>query len=164
MIKRFAETFKLNENKSDLNEAKAAMVSKELMKATEKMHAEQLKQQELQKKFVTETDPKKKEKMKADLIAQHKAVKKAEADFQEALGREHVDYDDELLETFFPVQSGDGREVKNAKKVLEKTLNDLKADYEVPQSLLEQIAEYIDAYADMYAEERVQDYIDETNL
>ena len=164
MIKKFAETFNLNESANTLNEAKGAMVSKELMKATEKMHAEQLKQQELQKKFVTETDPKKKEKMKADLIAQHKAVKKVEAAFQEALGREHVDYDDELLETFFPVASGDGREVKNAKKVLEKTLNDLKADYEVPQSLLEQIAEYIDAYADMYAEERVQDYIDETNL
>ena len=131
------------------------------MKATEKMHAEQLKQQELQKKFVTETDPTKKEKMKADLIAQHKAVKKAEAAFQEALGREHVDYDDELLEAYFPAESGDSSQLKQAKKVLEKTLNDLKADYEVPQSLLEQIAEFIDAYADIYAEERIKAERDE---
>lgn len=100
MIKKYAETFNLNESANTLDEAKGAMVSKELMKATEKMHAEQLKQQELQKKFITETDPTKKEKMKADLIAQHKAVKKVEAAFQEALGREHVDYDDELLELY----------------------------------------------------------------
>ena len=92
MIKTFAEMYQ------PLNEAKMPSVSKELMKATEKMHAEQLKQQELQKKFVSETDVDKKNKMKADLIAQHKKVKDAERNFQEALGREHVDYDDELLE------------------------------------------------------------------
>ena len=98
MIKNFGQF--INESKSNsVNEAKMPMVSKELMKATEKMHAEQLKQQELQKKFVSETDATKKEKMKADLIAQHKKVKEAERNFQKALGREHVDYDDELLET-----------------------------------------------------------------
>ena len=98
MIKNFGQF--VNESKSnEINEAKMPMVSKELMKATEKMHAEQLKQQELQKKFVSETDATKKEKMKADLIAQHKKVKEAERNFQEALGREHVDYDDELLES-----------------------------------------------------------------
>ena len=99
MIKKYAEVFNLNESANTLNEAKGAMVSKELMKATDKMHTEQLKQQELQKKFVSETDADKKNKMKADLIAQHKKVKDAERNFQEALGREHVDYDDELLET-----------------------------------------------------------------
>jgi hypothetical protein len=92
MIKKFAE------RNNVVNEAKMPTVSKELVKATEKMHAEQLKQQELQKKFVSETDPDKKEKMKADLVAQHKKVKEAERNFQEALGREEVDYDDSLLE------------------------------------------------------------------
>ncbi len=164
MIKKFAETFKLNESASDLNEAKAAMVSKELMKATEKMHAEQLKQQELQKKFVTETDPKKKEKMKADLIAQHKAVKKAEADFQEALGREHVDYDDELLESDSQLNEGailkaitpslDG-EVKAAVAALEKELQSTGAilDYKHADRLADCIIDIIDAAKQEAADE-----------
>jgi hypothetical protein len=76
----------------------AGTVSKELMKATDKFHAEQIKLQDIQKKFVTETDPAKKEKLKKEVIAQHKIVKKAEDDFQTTLGREDIDYDDEMFE------------------------------------------------------------------
>ena len=96
MIQKFGERF------SVINEAKvqeaAGTVSKELMKATDKFHVEQIKLQDIQKKFVSETDPAKKEKLKKEVIAQHKIVKKAEDDFQTTLGREDIDYDDEMFE------------------------------------------------------------------
>lgn len=68
--------------------------SRELIKATDKLHAEQLKLQDLQSKFVTETDPAKKEKFKKQVIDQHKIVKQVERDFQTTLGREEEDIDD----------------------------------------------------------------------
>jgi hypothetical protein len=68
--------------------------SRELIKATDKLHAEQLKLQDLQSKFVTETDPAKKEKLKKQVIDQHKVVKQVERDFQTTLGREEEDIDD----------------------------------------------------------------------
>lgn len=129
-----------------INEAKMPMVSKELMKATEKMHAEQLKQQELQKKFVSETDATKKEKMKADLIAQHKKVKEAERNFQEALGREHVDYDDELLESNrLNEKSGDAVKTVNDAINSGDYINNVSyEEYLLP------LAEYLDSYADRH--------------
>jgi hypothetical protein len=84
-------------NESEVHEAKG-MISKDLIKATEKMHAEQLKLQELQKKFAAEADAGKKEGMKKDLIAQHKKAKQTEADFQHVLGQEDVDLEDEMYE------------------------------------------------------------------
>jgi hypothetical protein len=158
MIKKFVEMYQ------PLNEAKMPSVSKELMKATEKMHAEQLKQQELQKKFVTETDPKKKEKMKADLIAQHKAVKKVEAAFQEALGREHVDYDDELLESDSQLNEGvilkaitprlEG-EVKTAVEALENELQSIGVSLDNKQAdrLADCVIDIIDAAKQEAADE-----------
>jgi hypothetical protein len=68
--------------------------SKELIKATDKLHSEQLKLQDLQSKFVTETDPAKKEKLKKQVIDQNKIVKQVERDFQTTLGREEEDIDD----------------------------------------------------------------------
>jgi hypothetical protein len=73
--------------------------SRELIKATDKLHAEQLKLQDLQSKFVTETDPAKKEKFKKQVIDQHKIVKQVERDFQTTLGREEEDIDD-MFEAF----------------------------------------------------------------
>ena len=96
MIQKFGERFSII-NEAKVQEA-AGTVSKELMKATDKFHAEQIKLQDIQKKFVTETDPAKKEKLKKEVIAQHKIVKKAEDDFQTTLGREDIDYDDEMFE------------------------------------------------------------------
>ena len=96
MIQKFGERFSII-NEAKVQEA-AGTVSKELMKATDKFHAEQIKLQDIQKKFVSETDPAKKEKLKKEVITQHKVVKKAEADFQTTLGREDIDYDDEMFE------------------------------------------------------------------
>jgi hypothetical protein len=77
----------------DLIESKG-FASKELIKATDKLHSEQLKLQDLQSKFVTETDPAKKEKLKKQVIDQNKVVKQVERDFQTTLGREEEDIDD----------------------------------------------------------------------
>ena len=152
MIKKFAE------RNNDVNEAKMPTVSKELMKATEKMHAEQLKQQELQKKFVSEMDPDKKEKMKADLVAQHKKVKEAERNFQEALGREEVDYDDSLLEDMdLSVDIfTDPDSAKNAvRNVLIEISEELADDIDDLLSYLEQLMEENDEYLSPNAKKEI---------
>jgi hypothetical protein len=88
----YADALKKFES-ANIKESKG-FASRELIKATEKLHAEQLKLQDLQNKFVTESDPKKKEKFKKDIIDQHKVVKQVERDFQTTLGREEEDIDD----------------------------------------------------------------------
>lgn len=59
------------------------------------------KQKELASRFVRETDPKKREKLKQDLLNHHKIVKKqekvmkdAESDMMYGLGKEKFDYDE----------------------------------------------------------------------
>ena len=78
--------------------------SRKFAKAAEKLYDEQLKQQQLQKAFVKEKDPKKKEKMKAALIAQHKIVQKVQSAFNAALNQEPIDLEMEIAEAF---QKGD---------------------------------------------------------
>ena len=72
--------------------------SRKFAKAAEKLYDEQLKQQQLQKAFVKEKDPKKKEKMKAALIAQHKIVQKVQSAFNAALNQEPIDLEMEIAE------------------------------------------------------------------
>jgi hypothetical protein len=67
--------------------------SKELKKATDKYHEALLKYQQLQKKFVAEPNPAKREPMKAALIAAHKEAKAAEKEFNHVVASEPVDYD-----------------------------------------------------------------------
>jgi len=67
--------------------------SRELKRATEKYHGILLKHQQLQKQFVGEDEPAKREKLKAKLIASHKATKVAEKEFNRAIASEPVDYD-----------------------------------------------------------------------
>ena len=50
-----------------------------------------VKQQNLKKKFVAEKEPKKREKLKKELIALHKKVQKAEDVFNRALMGEPID-------------------------------------------------------------------------
>jgi hypothetical protein len=67
--------------------------SKELKKATDKYHEALLKYQQLQKKFVNEPNPAKRESMKTALIAAHKESKAAEKEFNQVVASEPVDYD-----------------------------------------------------------------------
>ena len=62
-----------------------ASMSRKFKKATEALYDVQLKQQQLRKKFVAEKDPKKREKMKAELIKLHKVVQKVQSAFNAAL-------------------------------------------------------------------------------
>ena len=91
--------------------------SRELIKATDKLHSEQLKLQDLQSKFVTETDPAKKEKLKKQVIDQYKVVKQVERDFQTTLGREEEDIDDMFESTNIGTLTG-----------IEGALNDLEGE------------------------------------
>ena len=91
--------------------------SRELIKATDKLHSEQLKLQDLQSKFVTETDPAKKEKLKKQVIDQNKVVKQVERDFQTTLGREEEDIDDMFEATNIGTLTG-----------IEGALNDLEGE------------------------------------
>ena len=68
--------------------------TRKFAKAAEKLYDAQLKQQQLQKKFVAEKNPKKREQLKQALIKMHKIVKKAESDFNAALMQEPVDLDE----------------------------------------------------------------------
>ena len=49
------------------------------------------------KKFVAEKDPKKKEKLKQDIIKMHKVVQKAESDFNSAIKAEPIDLDETII-------------------------------------------------------------------
>lgn len=89
----YAEALKKFESADTVIESKG-LASRELIKATDKLHAEQLKLQDLQSKFVAETDTAKKEKLKKQVIDQNKVVKQVERDFQTVLGREEEDIDD----------------------------------------------------------------------
>ena len=71
-----------------------ASMTRGFAKAIEAYQDIQLKQQKLRKAFVSETNPKKKEKLKQALIKMHKVVQKAESDFNAALMQEPVNLDE----------------------------------------------------------------------
>ena len=65
--------------------------TRKFAKAAEKLYDAQLKQQQLQKKFVAEKNPKKKEALKKLLIDMHRYVQKVQSAFNAALNQEPVD-------------------------------------------------------------------------
>ena len=71
-------------------------ITKNFTRAIETYKKIQLKQQDLRNAFVSEKDPKKKDKLKSALIKMHKEVVAAEKDFNKALSTEPVqdDYED----------------------------------------------------------------------
>jgi hypothetical protein len=71
-------------------------ITKNFTRAIETYKKIQLNQQDLRKAFVSEKDPKKKEKLKQALIKMHAKVVKAEKDFNKALQTEPIE--DELTE------------------------------------------------------------------
>ena len=72
--------------------------SRKFAKAAEKLYDAQLKQQQLQKKFVSEKNPKKKEALKKLLIDMHRYVQKVQSAFNAALNQEPVDLELEIAE------------------------------------------------------------------
>tara|TARA_R100000008_G_scaffold83583_1_gene69222 strand:+ start:776 stop:1051 length:276 start_codon:yes stop_codon:yes gene_type:complete len=78
----------INEELNRLNEMR---MTKGFRKATENYQDLMVKQQNLKKKFVAEKQPKKREKLKKELIALHKKVQKAEDVFNRALMGEPID-------------------------------------------------------------------------
>lgn len=72
----------------EIDQLVEASMSRKFKKATEALYDVQLKQQQLRKKFVAEKDPKKREKMKAELIKLHKVVQKVQSAFNAALMQE----------------------------------------------------------------------------
>jgi hypothetical protein len=71
-------------------------ITKNFTKAIETYKKIQLNQQQLRKKFVSEKDPNKKERLKKALIKMHKDVVKAEKEFNKALHSEPIE--DDLME------------------------------------------------------------------
>ena len=80
--------------KEEVQRMLEASMTKGFRKAVEALQDIQLKQQQLRKAFVAETNPKKKEKLKQALIKMHKIVQKAELDFNRAISNEPVDLDE----------------------------------------------------------------------
>mgnify|MGYP003111089418 FL=1 len=78
----------ISEELQRLNEMR---MTKGFRKATENYQDLMVKQQNLKKKFVNEKNPKKREKLKKELIALHKKVQKAEDVFNRALMGEPID-------------------------------------------------------------------------
>ena len=72
--------------------------TRKFAKAEEKLYDAQLKQQQLQKKFVAEKNPKKKEALKKLLIDMHRYVQKVQSAFNAALNQEPVDLELEIAE------------------------------------------------------------------
>ena len=77
--------------KEELNRLNEMRMTKGFRKATENYQDLMVKQQNLKKKFVNEKNPKKREKLKKELIALHKKVQKAEDVFNRALMGEPID-------------------------------------------------------------------------
>jgi hypothetical protein len=71
--------------KEEVQKMLEVSMTKKFRKAVEALQDVQLKQQQLRKAFVAETNPKKKEKLKQALIKMHKIVQKTELDFNRAL-------------------------------------------------------------------------------
>lgn len=82
--------------KEELVDVILEKITRNFSKAVEAYQEIQIQQQKLRKKFVSEKDPKKKEKLKTDLIKLHKKVQKAELDFNNALRSEPIE--DDLME------------------------------------------------------------------
>tara|TARA_R100001015_G_C4620816_1_gene177865 strand:- start:368 stop:793 length:426 start_codon:yes stop_codon:yes gene_type:complete len=101
----------------EIDQLVEASMSRKFKKATEALYDVQLKQQQLRKKFVAEKDPKKREKMKAELIKLHKVVQKVQSAFNAALMQEPAG---ELEELDVRKTHGDQR-IENP-----KTGNDIK--------------------------------------
>jgi len=80
--------------KEEVQKMLEASMTKGFRKAVEALQDIQLKQQQLRKAFVAETNPKKKEKLKQALIKMHKIVQKAELDLNRAISNEPVDLDE----------------------------------------------------------------------
>lgn len=78
----------INEELNRMNEMR---MTRGFKKATENYQDLMVKQQNLKKKFVAEKEPKKREKLKKELIALHKKVQKAEDVFNRALMGEPID-------------------------------------------------------------------------
>ena len=78
----------INEELDRLNEMR---MTRGFKKATENYQELMVKQQNLKKKFVAEKQPKKREKLKKELITLHKKVQKAEDVFNRALMGEPID-------------------------------------------------------------------------
>jgi transcriptional regulator of acetoin/glycerol metabolism len=76
-------------------------ITKNFAKAIEAYKKIQFKQQDLRKAFVSEKDPKKKEKLKQGLIKLHKQVQRAEQEFNAALRTEPIEdvYEGKLNES-----------------------------------------------------------------
>ena len=93
---------KLSRLKEIINEELVLMleasISRNFVKAVEALKEIQLKQQTLRKKFVSEKNPKKKEKFKKDLIKIQKLVQKAESDFNRALQTEPIEEEFDQME------------------------------------------------------------------
>ncbi len=75
----------------ELNRLNEMRMTRGFKKATENYQDLMVKQQNLKKKFVAEKNPKKREKLKKELIALHKKVQKAEDVFNRALMGEPID-------------------------------------------------------------------------
>ena len=77
--------------KEELHRLNEMRMTRGFKKATENYQDLMVKQQNLKKKFVAEKNPKKREKLKKELIALHKKVQKAEDVFNRALMGEPID-------------------------------------------------------------------------
>ena len=126
-------------------------MSAKFRKAIEAYQDLQLKQQQLQKAFVGTKDPKKREKLKKELVKMHYAVKKAEVEFNKALHVEPVEFEEsvnlEINESTGIVQENYGKPYKKGEKIKTKDGFTLKVLKHVKGPSLPQ-DEYVLQYLD----------------
>ena len=126
-------------------------MSAKFRKAIEAYQDLQLKQQQLQKAFVGTKDPKKREKLKKELVKMHYAVKKAEVEFNKALHVEPVEFEEsvnlEINESTGIVKENYGKPYKKGEKIKTKDGFTLKVLKHVKGPSLPQ-DEYVLQYLD----------------
>lgn len=83
--------------REEIDRLNEASMTSNFKKAIEAYQEIQLKQQQLQKTFVSEKNPNKREALKKKLIAISKLVKRAEAEFNRALQNEPIELDEKLV-------------------------------------------------------------------
>jgi hypothetical protein len=116
-----------------LNMLEVSMTSK-FKKAIEALQKVQLEQQKLRKAFVAEKNPKKKEKLKQDIIKMHKIVQKAELEFNQAIKVEPIDLDESVITEVTAKNT-----LANAVNALTKTFGGKKLDKRYVKDYLKSI-------------------------
>ena len=131
----------------EIEQVVEASISKKFKKATEALYDIQLKQQQIRKQFVAEKDPKKREKLKQELISMHKVVQRIQSAYEAALAQDPArELEEDASDINSPVTLRTALTAPKNTKMYEiaKSMYETLAETLTEEELLEKIVFYRD--------------------